>query len=247
MLILPAIDLIGGRPIRLTRGNFETTTEYNRDPISTAIELEEIGAAWIHIVDLDAARGSGDNRKLIANIRKAVRINVQVGGGVRTVDDARELIDMGVDRIIVGSSIARDPQLPTRWVEQLGNRLVAGIDAENGIVKIDGWDNYGTTGDLELVKKLGEQPIHGIVYTNISQDGTLAGPDIPRTNKIAESSRRPVILSGGIGSLEHVKEVRKYSSPGVLGIIIGKAWYEGLIDLRELFGHFPQKEAGRLW
>ena len=132
MLILPAIDLLDGRPVRLTRGDFDAVTDYARDAAGTAVELERAGARWLHIVDLDAARGSGDNRALIAAIRGAVGLRLQVGGGVRTLADARRLLDMGVDRVVVGSALARDPRLPERWAAQVGDRLVAGIDRRRG-------------------------------------------------------------------------------------------------------------------
>ena len=239
MLILPAIDLLDGRPVRLTRGDFDAVTDYARDAAGTAVELERAGARWLHLVDLDAARRSGDNRTLIAAIRAAVGVRLQVGGGVRTLDDARRLLDIGVDRVVVGSALAQDPKLPERWAAQVGDRLVAGIDASAGEVKTEGWLAGGGVADIELAARMKEQPVCAIVYTNIARDGTLAGPDIERTVAVARASRRPVILSGGIGSARDVDEVAALSADGVVGAIIGKAWIEGHVDLGELLRRYP--------
>ena len=243
MLILPAIDLLDGRPVRLTRGDFAARTDYARDATATARELEQAGARWLHVVDLDAARGSGDNRTAIAAIRAAVGLRVQVGGGVRTLDDARALLAIGVDRVVVGSALARDPELPARWAEQVGDRLVAGIDAYHGLVKTHGWQAGGGMTDTALATRMRKQPVCAIVYTNIARDGTLAGPDVERTAAVARAAGRPVILSGGIGAPEHVDAVaaaHDAGAAGIAGVIIGKAWYEGRIDMHDLLARYPQ-------
>ena len=243
MLILPAIDLLDGRPVRLTRGDFGAATDYLRDAPGTARELERAGARWLHIVDLDAAGGSGDNRKLIADIRAAVGVRLQVGGGVRTLADARDLLAIGVDRVVVGSALARDPELPACWATQVGDRLVAGIDADEGLVKTHGWQSGGGMMDTELAARICKQPLCAIVYTSIARDGTLAGPDIARTLAVARAAGRAVILSGGIGSTEHVDAVaaaHQEAAEGISGVIIGKAWYEGHVDLCELLERYPQ-------
>ena len=247
MLILPAIDLLDGRPVRLTRGDFAATTDYARDAVATAAELEQLGAAWLHVVDLDAARGGSDNRALIGAIRAAVGLRLQVGGGVRTPADARRLLEMGVDRFVVGSALAREPELPSRWAEQVGDRLVAGIDAYDGVVKTHGWQQRGGLADTELAARMGTQPVRGIVYTNIARDGTLAGPDIARTGEVARAAGRPVILSGGIGSEAHVAAVAEEAGAGVIGVIIGKAWIEGRVDLAALLERYPQTEEKARW
>ena len=240
MLILPAIDLLDGRPVRLTRGDFDAVTDYARDAAGTAVELERKGVRWLHVVDLDAARGSGDNRAQIAAIRGAVGVRMQVGGGVRTLDDARRLLDLGVDRVVVGSALARDPRLPERWAAQLGDRLVAGIDADEGVVKTDGWLAGGGVADIELAARMKEQPVCAIVYTSIARDGTLSGPDYERTVAVARSAAKPVILSGGIGAAHDLDAVAALGAEGVVGAIVGKAWIEGRVDLGELLRRYPQ-------
>lgn len=247
MLILPAIDLLAGRPVRLTRGDFAAATDYARNAVDTAVELEDLGAAWLHVVDLDAARGSGDNRRVLGAIRAAVGLRLQVGGGVRTLADARRLVELGVDRVVVGSALARDPELPERWAAQAGGRLVAGIDADRGEVKIHGWQQRGGLADTELAARISTQPVRGIVYTSIARDGTLAGPDLTRTCAVARAAGRPVLLSGGIGSAAHVAAVAEYAAAGVIGVIIGKAWYEGRVDLAALLERHPQTAAQERW
>ena len=247
MLILPAIDLLAGRPVRLTRGDFTAATDYARDAVATAAELEGLGAAWLHVVDLDAARGSGDNRAVIGAIRAAVGLRLQVGGGVRTAADARRLVELGVDRVVVGSALARDPQVPQRWAPQVGEHLVAGIDADEGVVKTHGWQRGGGVADTDLAARVGAQPVRGIVYTSIARDGTLAGPDLARTAAVARAAGRPVILSGGIGSAAHVAAVAGLAAAGVIGVIIGKAWYEGRVDLAALLRRHPQADAQAQW
>jgi len=247
VLILPAIDLLDGRPVRLTRGDFGAVSDYARDAVATASELEALGVAWLHVVDLDAARGGADNRTLIGAIRAAVGLRLQVGGGVRTPDDARRLVELGADRVVVGSALARDPGLPARWVRQVGDRLVAGIDADRGVVKTHGWRRRGGLADTELAARMGTQPVRGIVYTNIARDGTLAGPDITRTAAVARAAGRPVILSGGIGSEAHLAAVAAQAGTGVIGAIIGKAWIEGRVDLAALLERYPQAEAQARW
>ena len=247
MLILPAIDLLDGRPHRLTRGDFAAATDYARDPVATAVELEDLGASWLHVVDLDAARGGGDNRAVIGAIRAAVGLRLQVGGGVRSAEDARRLVELGADRVVVGSPLARDPELPARWDGQVGGQLVAGIDAYDGAVRTHGWQQRSGLADTELAARMSTQPVRGIVYTSIARDGTLAGPDIERTGAVARAANRPVILSGGIGSEAHVAAVAARAEAGVVGVIIGKAWIEGRLDLADLLKRYPQAEVRARW
>ena len=247
MLIFPAIDLLDGRPVRLTQGDFGRATDYARDAVGTAVELEALGAAWLHLVDFDAARGSGDNRSVIRAIRGAVGLKLQVGGGVRSLVDAEQLLEIGVDRVVVGSALARDPELPSRWPASVGRRLVAGIDADAGAVKTDAWQQRTATADTELAARIADQPVCGIVYTSIGRDGTLSGPDIPRTLAVARAAGLPVILSGGIGSAQHVAAVAEHSAAGVAGVIIGKAWYEGRVDLAALLQRQPQEAVSTQW
>jgi phosphoribosylformimino-5-aminoimidazole carboxamide ribotide isomerase len=241
MLIIPAIDLYDGGCVRLLRGSYTAATRYPDDPADRARFFADRGARWIHVVDLDAAEGKGrDNRRVIQRIRAAVGCRLQSGGGVRAEADARALAGLGVDRLVVGTLLVRDPQEVARWVGALGRIFVGGIDARDGRVKVSGWAEDAAVSDTQAAAALSALGIRGMVYTNISRDGTLEGPDIERTASAAAAAGLPTIVSGGIGSRAHVEAVFLRGDPRVAGVIIGKALYEGAVDLEELLGSFSQ-------
>lgn len=231
MIIIPAIDILSGGCVRLHQGAYDRAKRYDEDPVSVARTFETAGATRIHVVDLDAARGSGHNRSTISKICEAVSAEIEVGGGVRTLDDVEALFAAGVDRLIVGTALVRDPQAVSGWLDQRGGRFTAGIDARDGVVRISGWEQASDLHDVDLAVTAAEMGFGEIVYTNIAVDGTLEGPDIDGTNRIARASGLPVILSGGVGSIEDVERVVEAADPGVAGIITGKALYEGALDL----------------
>jgi phosphoribosylformimino-5-aminoimidazole carboxamide ribotide isomerase len=242
MIIIPAIDLLDGVCVRLTRGNYDRITRYSTDPVEVARGFEAAGAQWLHLVDLDAARGSPDtnqpdgyNRGVIRAVARAVSCKIEVGGGIRSLRDVEACLNVGATRLIVGTTLVRDPEEVRRWCGLHPDVLWAGIDAEDGVVKVSGWRQEAALRDVELAAKVRTMGLEGIVYTSIGRDGTLEGPDIERTNRIAEVSGVPVILSGGIGSLEDVRRVSHLRHPGVAGLIIGKAIYQGRVNAAELF------------
>jgi phosphoribosylformimino-5-aminoimidazole carboxamide ribotide isomerase len=231
MVIIPAIDLLDGNCVRLKQGNYDESTVYSGNPVETAKKFVGCGAERIHVVDLDAARGEGkNNRDKIASIRKAVTVPLEVGGGVRKVDDIRALLETGVDRLILGTVLAREVDMVAGWVREFGRVFIAGIDAKDGVVKVSGWHEKTPWSDIALARKAADIGIDEIIYTNIALDGMLAGPDIESTNKIAEAAGVSVILSGGIGSTADILEV--YRS-GISGVITGRALYDGRIDLQD--------------
>lgn len=242
LLIVPAIDLRGGRCVRLLRGSFDRPTLYDADPAARATRFEEQGARLIHVVDLDAAEGKGrENRAAIARIRSAVSCRLEVGGGVRSEEDARALADLGVERIIVGTVLAKSPDELALWSSELGgSRLVAGIDAQDGLAKTSGWTAETGVADVVLARAAARLGLCGLVYTAISRDGTLEGPDIERTNAVAQAAGLPTILSGGIGSEGDVEAVAIKADPLVVGVIVGRAIYEGKVDLARLLSRHPQ-------
>lgn len=243
MLIVPAIDLLGGRCVRLLRGSYASARVYGEDPVAVAVELERAGALWIHVVDLDAARGSGSNRDVLRRIRDAVSCRLETGGGIRRAEDVRELLSAGVDRLVVGTVLVRSPELVASWSAEAGDRLVAGIDAHDGEVRVSGWEQSGAKKDTDLAQSVRGHGLCGIVYTSIARDGTLEGPDIARTNAVAAVGL-PVLLSGGIGSADDVQRVHETREANVVGLITGKALYEGRLDLASLVSRY-QTEADR--
>ncbi len=241
MLLVPAIDLRAGRCVRLLQGSFSETTRYSADPVATAQGFEQCGARWIHVVDLDAAEGKGaDNLRVIARIRGAVRCAVQTGGGVRSAEQAARLIGLGINRVVVGTTLIRSPALVAEWTAALGPRFAAGVDARDGRVRVAGWTEDADRGDTDVAAGLAPLGIRWLIYTNISRDGTLSGPDTARTAAAARAAGLPTILSGGIGSEAHVDEVAERRDPLVVGVILGRALYESRIDLARLCSRYPQ-------
>jgi phosphoribosylformimino-5-aminoimidazole carboxamide ribotide isomerase len=242
MLLVPAIDLRAGRCVRLLQGSFSETKSYSNDPVAMAKGFEQVGARWIHVVDLDAAEGRGaDNLRVIERIRGAVSCAVQTGGGVRSRDQASRLLGIGIDRIVVGTVLIKAPGMVAEWAAALGPRFAAGLDARDGRVKVLGWTEDAGLADTEVAAGFAALGIRWLIYTSISRDGTLAGPDIPRTSAAAHAAGLPTILSGGIGSEEHIDQVAARNDPLVVGIILGKALYESRIDLGKLLARYPQQ------
>jgi phosphoribosylformimino-5-aminoimidazole carboxamide ribotide isomerase len=245
MLLVPAIDLRDGRCVRLFKGNFSSAKSYPDDPVETARRFEEKGIRWIHIVDLDAAEGKGsDNHPTIERIRRAVSCRLEVGGGVRSEEQAARLFDLGADLIILGTVLIRVPQEVAGWIQRLGRRFVGGIDARDGMVMVSGWTESGGRTDTDLAAELSSVGLCGLVYTNINRDGTLEGPDVERTNLVARASGLASLISGGIGSRRDVDQAARLRDPLVAGVILGKALYESRVDLSELVQAYPQEAEG---
>ena len=234
MIIIPAIDLLDGSCVRLLKGNYNNSTVYKSDPVEMAEHLVGLGCRRLHIVDLDAARGQGkNNRAIIQKIRKKIDIIIETGGGIRSEKDVEELLEIGIDRLILGTVFATNPGIAYEWTRKYGNHFIAGIDALNGDVKISGWEEGSSLKDTELAKIAADNGIISIIYTNIDKDGTLDGPDIESSIRIAEISNLPVIISGGISSNKDFQKIAELEHPGIAGVITGKAFYEKKIDLQE--------------
>lgn len=235
MLIIPAIDLLNNTCVRLYKGDYNKSKLYSDSPVETARKFEESGVKRIHIVDLDAARGRGkNNRMVIKQIRNSVKCTIEVGGGVRSKEDIDELLEIGVDKLIIGTILIKNPKEVIGWIKEYGNIFIGGIDVLEGYVKISGWEQGSGIIDTDLANKLKSWGINEIIYTNISRDGTLSGPDIENTNKIADVSGLNVILSGGISSDDDISDVFNKKHPGITGIITGKAIYENKINLKNM-------------
>ena len=240
--IIPAIDILEGKCVRLLRGAYDEATEYDKDPAAVAREFELAGATRIHVVDLDAARGDGrNNRRHLRKLRRSVDAMIELGGGVRSEQDIEELVELGIDRFIIGTAFAAQPEIVEGWAAKFGRIFLAGIDARGGIAQTAGWREDSKVPAVDLARAARDHGACGIVYTAIEQDGTLEGPDIDGTNQIAEASGLPVVLSGGIGALSDIEAVAEAAHPNLRGVIVGKALYEGRVSLAELFERFPQQ------
>lgn len=244
MLIIPAIDLLDGKCVRLYKGDYSKVTVYSDDPVAMARSFVTSGAKRIHLVDLDAARGSANNRSIIAEICRHVDALFELGGGIRTQDDVKEIVDIGVDRLILGTVFAKDPECGARWTAQFGKKFIAGIDALNGEVKVSGWQQGVRMADTELAKKAAECGMCSIIYTNIVKDGTLSGPDTERTLTIAEVSGLPVTVSGGISCAQDFADIvhNPRCAGRIGGIITGKGFYEKRFDLASVIARYQIEE-----
>ncbi len=248
MTIIPAIDLLGGHVVRLRQGSFDDVDVYDQDPVSMAREFEEAGATRLHVVDLDAARGDKQaNRKKIRKIRKAVRCTIELGGGIRSDDDIEELLDLGIDRLVLGTTFARKPSIVEGWSAHYGNVFLAGIDSRDGQVYVSGWEEETKVADIDLAKRAKETGILAIIFTSIDRDGMMQGPNIERTNRIAEASGLPVILSGGVSSRGDLDRVQSEGHANIVAAITGKAIYEGGLDIKEVFSAFPGSTEEETW
>ncbi|GAB6089320.1 phosphoribosyl-ATP diphosphatase [Spirochaeta dissipatitropha] len=254
MEFIPAIDLLDGSCVRLRQGSYSDVDRYELDPVETAKKFEAAGARRIHLVDLNAARGSDEderkgNRAIIAAVTAAVGIGVEVGGGVRTEEDVAELLDAGVCQVVVGTTLARNPAKVAGWIRRFGPVVLAGIDARDGMVQVAGWEQSSGRSDIELAIEAAEIGCSGIIYTNIARDGMMQGPDIARTNAIAAAAGIPVTLSGGISSHEDILEVSRQAHPLLSAVISGRAIYENAINVEQVFSDLRtlKSETARIW
>lgn len=232
MIIYPAIDIRGGKCVRLTEGRFDAETVYADDPAAMALRWAAEGAEYLHVVDLDGARaGQPVNLAIVARIAATVNIPVQLGGGIRTLAGIDAALAAGVTRVILGSVAVKQPALVKEACAAYGDRVVVGIDAKDGIVAVEGWGVSGGVGAEELAARMAAAGVARIIYTDISRDGTLTGVNVSATRALARAAGVPVVASGGVSSLADVAAVRAAEADGVEGVIIGKALYTGAVGL----------------
>lgn len=232
MMIYPAIDIRGGKAVRLVEGDFSRETAFDGDPVDAARRWESAGVTWIHVVDLDGARtGAGTNRRSITRIQDSIGCRLQVGGGVRSLDEIDALLDAAIDRVILGSVAVSDPQIVTEAVRRHGERIAVGLDARDGKLATSGWQTQTDTDAFETARRLGGEGVRHIIFTDIHRDGTLTGPNLAALSHMVQSTDAGVIASGGVGTSEDVLRLRE---TGVEGVIIGRALYDGRIDLADL-------------
>ncbi|MCL0101229.1 1-(5-phosphoribosyl)-5-[(5-phosphoribosylamino)methylideneamino]imidazole-4-carboxamide isomerase [Peptococcaceae bacterium] len=235
MIIFPAIDLKDGKCVRLVEGKLDKKTIYSDKPEEAALHWQSLGAEFLHIIDLDGAfKGAPKNLSVIEKILAAIKIPVQIGGGIRTLDTVKLLLDLGIKRVILGTAAVSEPNLVKEAIEKFGSdRIVLGIDARNGCVAVKGWAEESDIDAKELALNMKKIGIERIVFTDIKRDGTLKGPNIEATKEMALATGLKVIASGGVSSIDDLKELKEIEQYGVEGVIVGQALYKGAIDLKE--------------
>jgi len=235
MLIIPAIDLKNGLCVRLLQGRKSEMTVYNENPIEVAREFAAAGAEMIHVVDLDGAFNETDspNRAVVRGIVDAIDIPTEFGGGIRTTDDVRQLCDVGVARVVLGTVAAESPDALQRFVDEFSSRICVGIDARDGRVMTRGWETATPLLAVDLARSVAECGVERIIYTDIARDGALVGPNIQQTLAVAEAANVRVTASGGVSSLDDIKRLRDAGDERVDSVIVGKALYEGKFRLEE--------------
>jgi len=232
MNILPAIDLKDGEAVRLTKGLMESAKIYSSEPWKVALEFEKMGSEWLHIVDLNGAfAGEPKNLEQIKKIRESTNLKIELGGGIRDEETIKKYVELGIDRIILGSIAQKNPQ----FVKDMAKKypIAVGIDAINGFVAVDGWADVSKIEATKLAKEFADAGVLAIICTDIGQDGTLEGLNIEFTESVAKSCGIPTIASGGLKDIQDLE--RAVKSEFIDGVIVGKAFYENRLDLREAF------------
>ena len=234
MIVYPAIDIYGGRVVRMTRGDFSTVEEVAPSPLEAAKRLVNAGAEWLHIVDIDGARtGEPANLDAIRQIANRFTVKIQAAGGIRDFDTAERFSEAGASRIIVGTAAIEDPELIGRLVDRHADGMAVAVDARNGMVVTRGWTETTDVRAVDLMQKLAVTGVPSVVYTNVSVDGTLQGPDIASLEAVARAFGGEVIYSGGVGSVEDIRAIAKLRHRGIRGVIVGRALYLGRFSLGE--------------
>jgi phosphoribosylformimino-5-aminoimidazole carboxamide ribotide isomerase len=241
MLVIPAIDIKGGKCVRLFQGDYAKETVYSDDPVDVAKKWEKYGAKRIHLVDLDGAlEGVPRNLETVKNIRKAVKAEIEYGGGVRLLKTIDSLIEAGINYVILGTAAVKTPELLNEAVEKYGQKIIVGLDARKGKVAVSGWKETSGIDALELALKIKAAGIKQIIFTDIEKDGAMIGPNISALKEMAVKSGVNIIASGGISTENDVMKIKELESFGVNGMIIGKALYKGTINLIDIISKVPQ-------
>ena len=234
MRIYPAIDLKGGRCVRLRQGDPQQETVFSDDPVTTASRWVDEGAEWLHLVDLDGAfSGSPQNAEAIAGILRTVDVPVQLGGGLRSVEAARAALEAGVQRIILGTAAFEQPEIVSELAADHPGRVAVGIDARDGRVATHGWKEQTDRPAIDFAREMEGRGAAVIIYTDIRRDGMLEGPNVDATVALAETLSIPVIASGGVSSLGDIRSLARVAAAGIEGVIVGRALYDRAFTLRE--------------
>ena len=229
MIILPAIDIKDGQCVRLFQGDYDQVTTYDSDPVRVAQRWQEEGASWLHVVDLDGAKqGFPVNVDLIQAIRSATSMHIEIGGGMRTLDHIEQILQLGVDRVILGTVAITNQALLVEAVQRWGERIAVGIDARDGLVAIAGWRETSQVEATALARELSQLGVVRFIYTDIARDGALIGPNLPALQQMQQASSSALIASGGVSTLNDLRNLARLQLEGT---IVGKAIYTGDVDL----------------
>ncbi len=234
MIVIPAVDIKNGKCVRLSQGKMDAETVFSKDPVAMARKWDAFGVDIIHVIDLDGAiQKRPKNAEIIRDIIATVNARVQVGGGIRNLDTIETYLQLGVHRIIIGTEAIRNPQFVKDACRLFPGHIVVGIDARNGLVAIEGWTETTGTKAVDLAVQLEDQGVAAINFTDIHRDGMQTGPNIEETRKLAETISIPVVASGGVATLQDIRNLLPLESLGVMGVITGKALYAGSLNLAE--------------
>lgn len=234
MIIIPAVDIKQGKCVRLLQGRMEDTTLYSDDPVTMALQWQNQGAELIHVVDLDGAFAKGiRNFDTIKEILAKIDVPIQVGGGVRDMNTIAMYVEAGVSKVIIGSEALYHPELVKEACQGFEGRIVVGIDARDGMVAVEGWSKTSRTKAVDLAREFESCGVAAINFTDIHRDGMQTGPNLEETAALADAVSIPIVASGGVSSIQDIKNLLKIENRGVTGVITGKALYEGSLDLKE--------------
>ena len=234
MLIIPAVDIKGGKCVRLKQGRADQETIFSDDPVAMGLKWQDAGARWLHVVDLDGAFSSKpQNLEVIRGLRRALAIPMQLGGGIRTMETVALYLDMGIDRVILGTVILKDPELVARALAAYPGRIAVGLDAKDGLLAVEGWTQTSTLKVLDAAKSLEPLKPAALIYTDIARDGVKRGVNIEATKNLAQAVDLPIIASGGVSTIDDIAALLPLEPFGVMGVITGRALYDGSLDLRE--------------
>lgn len=238
MFIIPAIDLKNGKCVRLVQGKAENETIYNDDPVAQAKIFEDAGAKLIHVVDLDGAfNGKPANHEIVAKIAKSVKTPIEIGGGIRTKEDIELYAQKGITRVIIGTALL-DPAFE-KTIEEYKDIIISGVDARDGKVATNGWVNVSAIDAVTVIRKMKSLGLNEFIFTDIATDGMMKGPNIPSLLSILDALPGiALIASGGVSSMEDLEALDKFSAKGIKGAIVGKAIYDGKIDIKKAAGRF---------
>jgi len=235
MIIFPAIDIKDGVCVRLIRGDYRQITSYENSPIDQATKYFQDGFNNIHIVDIDGAlRGRAVNSFIINEIVKKIKSKIQIGGGIRTIDDISRWVEMGVDKVVMGTAAVENLELLETACNKFKNKIAVALDAKDGLIALSGWKKQTDIPAVDFIKKIQNFGVSRIIYTDINRDGTKQGPNIKDTVELSSKSKIPLVISGGVSSLEDIKKIKSQSNSNIEGVIVGKSIYDGDIKISDL-------------